>query len=222
MKRYVDRLRQMLSVFGDSGRRKRKDTMYSFVKDITNTVEPVQSFSDGPIYRCSLTLKDGTFLPCAVLQSKQRLVELAKRRIKEDMDREPPPGAPDPYTSIVSVFVAGGNRINDYEVSSASESEYAPPLALLSQIQGETTMGWTGWVFKMKDGKAFSYGSTLNFEFFQLPENYAFTDVVEVINHSYVDAAGAVRSLREPGQKDYDIESVFRERVFFSCAVDGI
>jgi len=196
--------------------------MYNFEKNITNSVEPIQSSIDGPLYRCSLTLKDGTFLPCAVLQSKQRLVEHAKRRIKEYMDHKVPPDGPDPYTTIVSVLVAQGNRINDYEVSSASESKYAPPVALLSQIEGETRMGWTGWVFKMKDGKVFSYGSTFNFEFFRLPENYSFTDVVEVINHSYVDSNGAVRSLLEPGQKDYDTKSVFRERVFFTCAVDGI
>lgn len=105
MNRYVNRLRRFLrTITGDNGGRKRKDRMYSFVKDITKTVEPIQNSIYGPTYRCSLTLKDGTFLPCAVLQSKDRVVELAKRRIKEDMDREPPPGAPDPYTHIVSVF----------------------------------------------------------------------------------------------------------------------
>ena len=196
--------------------------MYGFVKEIVNTVEPIQNPIYGPSYRCSLTLKDGTFLPCVLLHSKQRLVELAKRRIKEDMGREAPRDGRDPYTSIVSVFAAEGNRVNDYDVSSASESNYAIPLALSSQIHGETTMGWTGWVFKMKDGKAFSYGSAFNFDFFQLPDSYAFTDVVEVINHSYVDSSGAVRSLHEPGLKDYRIESVFRERIFFNCAVEEI
>lgn len=172
MNRYVKRLRRFLRMItGDNDGRMRKDRMYSFVKDIIKTVEPIQSSIYGPTYRCSLTLKDGT-LPCAVLQSKQRVVELAKRRIKEDMDREPPAGALAPYTRIVSVFVASGNRINDYEVSSASVSQYAPPPALLSQIEGETMMGWTGWVFKMKDGKA-------------------------------------IRSLHEPGYKDYDVNSVF-------------
>ena len=101
MKRYVHRLGHFLrKVANDKDDRRRKDTMYSFVKDITKTVEPIQDPIYGPTYRCSLTLKDGTFLPCTVLQSKQRLVEFAKRRIKEDMDREPPPGAPDPYTSM--------------------------------------------------------------------------------------------------------------------------
>jgi len=196
--------------------------MYDFINEIKNTIEPLKDNIYGPLYRCSLTLKDGTFLPCAVVQSRERLVELAKRRIKEDMGRQATLNVPDPYGSIVSSFVSKGNRVNDYEVRSASESKYAIPVSLLSQIHGETTMGWTGWVFKMKDGKVFSYGTTFRFEFFQLPENYSFVDVAEVINHSFVDAFGEVRSLRNGGTRNYDVNAVFRERVYFICAVDGL
>ena len=196
--------------------------MEAFFKDIIDTVEPLKDDIYGPLYRCSLTLRDGTFLPCAVLQSRERLEELAKRRIKEELSGKGLLAGPDPYGQIVSLFATKGNRISDYEVIAASESRYAIPLSLLSQIHGETTMGWTGWVFKMTDGKLFSYGSTFSFEFFQLPEGYEFADVVEVINHSFVDKSGAVRSLKQDGMKDYSIESILRERVYFSCAVDGI
>ena len=34
-------------------------------------------------------------------------------------------------------------------------------------------------------------------DFFQLPEGYSFSDVDEIINHSFVDAAGAVMSSKE-------------------------
>src|ERR1043165_1131494 len=196
--------------------------MYDFINEIKNTIEPLKDNIYGPLYRCSLTLTDGTFLPCAVLQSRERLVELAKRRIKEDMGRKGTLNVPDPYGSIVSSFVSNGNRVNDYEVRSAAESKYAIPLSLLSQIRGETTMGWTGWVFKMKDGKVFSYGTTFRFEFFQLPENYSFVDVAAVINHRFVDAFGEVRSLRIGGTRNYDVNAVFRERVYFICAVAGL
>lgn len=196
--------------------------MYSFAKEIINTVEPFPDRVYGPRYRCSLTLKDGTFLPCVVLHSRERLLELAKRRIKEELSGKGALAVPDPYGEIVRSFVTTGNRINDYDVSSASESKYAIPLSLLSQIKGETTMGWTGWVFKMNDGELFSYGSSFHFEFFQLPEGYAFSDVAEVINHSFVDAKGSVRSLKNGLSTDYDPDAVFRERVFFNCALDGI
>lgn len=151
----------------------------------------------GPRYRCSLTLKDGTFLPCAVIQSKHRLVELAKRRIKEEMHGQGYLGGHDPYGQIITTFVAGGNRINDYDVASSRASKYAIPLPLLRQIHGETTMGWTGWVFRMRDGQHFSYGSSFHMEFFQLPDGYDFSDVAEVFNHSFVDSAGTVVKLKE-------------------------
>jgi hypothetical protein len=60
--------------------------MDGFVKEICASVVPIQDRIYGPRYRCELTLKDGTFLPCAVMQSKSRLVDLAKRRIKEEID----------------------------------------------------------------------------------------------------------------------------------------
>ena len=76
----------------------------------------------------------------------------------------------------------------------------------------------------MRDGQLFPYGSSSSMEFFQLPEGYEFSDVVEVINHSYLDANGSVASL-ECGAvlpTGYSPDSVLRERVFFVSGVDGI
>jgi hypothetical protein len=85
-------------------------------------------------------------------------------------------------------------------------------------------MGWTGWVFRMKDGRAFSCGSSLLMDFFQLPEGYSFSDVDEVINHSYVDAAGAIISLERGAAlpSGYRPSTVLRERISFTCPVDGL
>ena len=198
--------------------------MRDWIQKIISTVEPFEDKFYGPRYRCSLTLKDGTFLPCAVIQSKERLVELAKRRIKEEIDGAGHIGGRDPYGQIVSTFVANGNRVNDYDVLSAEESRFAIPLGLLKQIHGETFMSWTGWVFRMRDGRLFSYGTSFLMEFFQLPDGYEFSDVIEVINHSFVDSQGNVGMLREGGNpsEDYTIDKVLRERAFFTCAVDGI
>jgi hypothetical protein len=195
-----------------------------WVRRITSQVEPLEDTIYGPRYRCSITLKDGTFLPCAIIQSKERLVELAKRRIKEEMHGRGHIGGEDPYGQIVTTFVAGGNRVNDYDVATASESRFAIPSKLLSRIHGETTMAWTGWVFRMRDGRAFSYGTSFLTEFFQLPDGYEFSDVEDVVNHSFVDASGVITKLHEGGllPRDYKPEAVFRERAFFSCAVDGV
>jgi len=193
-------------------------------RDIIANVEPLPDSIYGLRYRCALTLKDGTQLPCAVLQSKTRLIELAKRRVKEEMSGKGKIGGPDPYGQVLSVFVAGGNRVNDYDVAAASLSKFAPPLALLHQIHGETTMGWTGWVFEMSDGKLFQYGSGYCMEFFHLPEGYSFADVKKVHNHSFLSKDGALVSLERGGlpPADYRRENLFRERVFFTCYIDGV
>ena len=85
-------------------------------------------------------------------------------------------------------------------------------------------MAWTGWVFRMRDGRPFSYGTTFLTEFFQLPDGYDFSDVDEIINHSFVSDEGVVTSLHRGGipPASYRSSTIFRERAFFSCAVDGV
>jgi len=198
--------------------------MHKHFQDIISTVEPIPDSIYGPRYRCALALKDGTQIPCAVLQSKTKQVELAKRRIKEEMSGGGRIGGHDPYGQIISVFAASGNRVNDYDVASVSVSLYAPPLTLLQQIHGETTMGWTGWVFEMKDGKLFAYGSSFTMEFFDLPAGYTFGDVTKVHNHSYLSKGGNLVNLQQGAglPPDYGHDSLFRERVFFTCYIDGV
>lgn len=130
----------------------------------------------------------------------------------------------DPYGQIIATFVACGNRVNDHDVASSDLSKYAIPLPLLKQIHGETFMGWTGWVFRMRDGRLFSYGSSFHTEFFQLPEGYDFDDVTEVVNHSLVDSGGAIVTLGRgaPPLASYDCAADLRERAFFTCAVDDL
>jgi hypothetical protein len=181
---------------------------------IVKSVEPLVDSVYGPLYRCSLTLKDGTFLPCAVLQSKNKLVELATRRLREETG--------DAAQRVFKSFVSAGNRVNDYDVADAAPSRFAPPVELLRQIRGETSMGWTGWVFEMKDGSLFPYGSTFLMEFFQLPDGYEFSDVATVHNHSVVSEDGNVSPLRRAGLPRYGARSVLRERPYFVCPLDGL
>lgn len=193
-------------------------------QNLISTVKPLPDSIYGPLYRCALTLKDGTHLPCVVIQSKQKIVDLAKRRIKEELAGKGCLGGPDPYGQIVSNFATGGNRINDYDVASAEPSMFAPPISLLRQIHGETTMAWTGWVFEMTNGKLFAYGSSFRMEFLQLPEGYDFGDVAKVHNHSFLTEDGSLAPLTQGGMlpQGYDRNAIFRERVHFTCAITDI
>lgn len=185
----------------------------------------VEEFPDsvyGPGYRCSASLIDGTFLPCVMLRASGATIQLALRRFEEEKKGSGIFGLKSGYEEIVKHFVTSGNRVNSYDIARVESSRYAIPLTLLRQIQGETTMSWTGFVLEMRNGRCFSFGTTFLREFFDLPENYMFEDVVRVHNHSYVSKSGELRNLREGLRglglpNDYDPNSVFREKPYFTC-----
>lgn len=163
-----------------------------------------------------------------MIREKSVVVDMAIRRFKEEKGGK---GAlrlfKEPYREIVGNFVAEGNRVNDHDVKSVGPSRYAPPLNLIEQIQGETVMSWTGWVFEMNDGALFSYGSTFLFHFFQLPSGYSFSDIAKVHNHSYLDAGGVITAIRENREawlewmkSDNITELLYRDRPFFNCFLD--
>jgi hypothetical protein len=76
----------------------------------------------------------------------------------------------------------------------------------------------------MRDQSVFSYGSSFRMEFLQLPDGYEFSDVGEVINHSFVNPAGTLSRLEQGHllSEEYMQTKLLRERASFSCAVDGI
>jgi hypothetical protein len=126
------------------------------------------------------------------------------------------------YREIVKNFVAKGNRVNDYDIKSVEKSRFAIPLPLLSQIEGETVMSWTGFVFEMKDGKMFSFGSSFLFAFFDLPDGYEFNHVAKIHNHSYIDDYGELVPIRniENFNKQYKPSKIYKERPYFECYID--
>jgi hypothetical protein len=189
-------------------------------------VEPFPDSIYGVGFRCSVYLTDGTYLPCVMLRSATPLVDLAVRRFEEEKrgrgifrsDKT------EGYKTIVSQFVASGNHVNHYDIAKVEPSRYAIPLSLLRQIEGETTMSWTGFALEMNDGKCFAFGTTFLTEFFNLPDGYAFADVARVHNHSYVSQAGDLRPINQgmsPQPPDYDASQVYRERPYFVCHHDA-
>ncbi len=89
---------------------------------VTNNIEPLKDQIYGNRYRVAAHLKDGTYLPCVVLQSRQAQVKLALRRFKEERSN---------YESIVEAFVAGGSHVADYELKDIEVSPFSWPFELL-------------------------------------------------------------------------------------------
>lgn len=194
---------------------------------LKKNVEPLDDSAYGVGYKASVYLTDGTFLPCVIFRNSKTIVNLAIRRFKEEQsgkgifNRVSGLG----YADIVKSFVSKGNCINDYDIERVEKSNYAFPLAIQQQIQGETTMGWTGFGAKMKDGKHFGFGTRFHWEFFQMPEGYSVDDIDEIINHSYVLNSGELRNHKVPFfeyPEDYKDAVIFRERPFFECYLDNL
>ncbi|MET6995882.1 hypothetical protein [Chitinophaga defluvii] len=205
-------------------KRQQTEDIIKFLKD---NIQPLEDNVYGPSYRASVYLTDGTFLPCVIFRNTKPIVNLAIRRFKEErvgksiFNRSSGLG----YYEIIKTFVAKGNCINDYDIASVEKSRFAFPLNIQMQIRGETTMGWTGFAAKMKDGKYFSFGSTFHWAFFQMPDGYSADDIGEIINHSYVLKSGELRSHKIAFSEypdDYKEVVIHRERPFFECYLDNI
>jgi hypothetical protein len=172
------------------------------------SVEPLKDKIYGNRYRAAAHMKDGTFLPCVVFQSKRAQVELALRRFKQLRWKR------SQYRSVVETFVSSGSIVADYELRDIEVSPCAWPIRLLGEIHGETTMGWTAFVAEMKDGTTHSYGTAFNFEFFDLPDGYSHSDVTKI--HSGMVYSKA-RGLEKFSMDAFKETQPRREKPFFTC-----
>jgi hypothetical protein len=205
-------------------KRQLQEDVIKFLKD---NVEPLEDNSYGVGYRAAAYLIDGTYLPCVIFRNPKTVVDLAIRRFKEEQSGKSifSKSSGLGYYDIVKNFVTNGNCINDYDIERVEKSKFAFPLKIQLQIKGETTMGWTGFAAKMKDGKHFGFGTTFRWEFFQMPDGYTVEDIEEIINHSYVLNTGELRSHREGPMtrpEEYKNAVVYRERPFFECFIDNL
>ena len=205
-------------------KRQQSEDIIKFLKD---NIEPLDNSAYGLGYRASVYLIDKTFLPCVIFRNPKTIVNLAIRRFKEEQTNKSifSKSSGLGYYDIVKNFVTNGNCINYYDIDQVEESKFAFPLKIQKQIKGETTMGWTGFVAKMKDGNFFGFGTTFLFDFFQMPDDYSVEDVEEIINHSYVLNTGELRSHREgplTRPEEYKNAVVYRERPYFECYIDGL
>jgi hypothetical protein len=204
-----------------------KKQMEDIVNFLKTNVEPLESNIYGSGYRASVYLTDGTFLPCVIFRNPKSIVNLAIKRFKDEKSGNSifKIGSGSGYFTIVKNFVTKGNRINEYDIDKVEISKYAFPLSIQKQIKGETTMGWTGFAAKMKDGKYFGFGQSFLCEFFQMPEGYGVEDIIEIINHSYVLKNGELRSHKEAHltwPDDYKDTVVYRERPYFECFIENL
>jgi hypothetical protein len=180
---------------------------------VADNVEPLKDAVLGNRYRVAAHLKDGTYLPCVILQSKQKQIELALRRFKQLRWRR------SQYRAVVESFVCAGSRVADDQLKNVELSPFAWPIELLRNIHRETTTRWTAFVAEMNDGTMHSYGASFMFEFFELPEGYSHSSITKI--HS-----GFVYS-KTGGLEKFSIEALkkmqpYREMPFFTSYLQAL
>ena len=203
-------------------------TTEEIIKFLKSEIEPLEDQNIGLGYRASVYLKDGTYLPAVVFRNPKLKVDQAIKRFKEEKSGK---GIinwgkeKDTYREIVKLFVTSGNKINDYDIDKVEKSPFAFPIEILKTIRGETTMAWTEFAARMKDGKIFGFGTSFLMDFFQLPNGYKATDIEEIINHSYISKTGELKSHKVPffqRPDDYNENAIHRERPYFECYLEGL
>jgi len=178
-----------------------KDT--DIIKYLKSNIEPIPDDIYGDRYRVAAYLKDGTYLPCVVFQSKRKQVNLALKRFDATRKQS------DQYRMVVESFVADCSNVASHDIFRVESSPFAIPLNIIKKISGETSMGWTEFVVEMYDGKRFPYGTAFLVEFFELPDGYRIKDIKEI--HCDIDPS-----------ESKETRHYFREKPFFTCYVDGI
>ncbi len=181
-------------------------TAEEIIAFVRKNVEPLPANEFyGERYRIAATLNDGTALPCVVVESADKTIDLAIRRFDEARNSKRQGLT---YRDIVRSFVTGGNTVADYDLKELSLSPHAIPLQRLREVGGETSMAWTGFYALMKDGKEYQFGTTFLLEFFEMPDGYTATDIQKI--------TPAVRG--DPPRQ----ARTYRERPFFTCYVQGL
>lgn len=165
----------------------------------------------GPRYRASVRLTDRTALACVVFQSARRYVELARLRFDEARR------TPDAMGDVVRAFVASGSTVSSNDIASVASSPFALDIALLQQIRGETSMGWTGFDAVLRDGRRLTMGTTFSFDFFELPLGCTADDVVKIEQLGHPLAPGLPPYIPRP-----ESGRVYRELPFFTCYIDDL
>ena len=200
----------------------------NFLKDF---IEPIDDAIYGKGFRASVTLKDGTFLPCVIFRGSEKIVNLAIRRFDEEQSGKSiftKKSNNLGYRKILKTFVTKGNRINVYDIANVQKSRFAIPVEIIQKIKGETAMSWTAFVIEFKNGEKLSFGTSWSFQFFDIPNEFNFENFTNVISGVYlnkdnqIEPHKSILSLIDDKERKERLKFIYREKPFFECFLDEL
>ncbi len=198
------------------------------IKFLKNNIESYDDQIYGKTYRASVTLTDGTYLPCVIFRNSKSKIDLAIKRFKDEQGgnsifKFKSEGFG--YREIVKTFITSGNNLNLYHIAKVEKSSFVIPLSAVKKIDGETAMSWTAFVIKFKNGQKASFGTSWNWEFFSRPDAVNFDDIEEIISGAYLNKNGEVifhKSIQNYNQMKDLLDDIYREKPFFECYLDNL
>lgn len=198
------------------------------IKFLKNNIDSYDDQIYGKTYRASVTLTDGTYLPCVIFRNSKPKIDLAIKRFKDEQGgnsifkiKSKEFG----YREIVKKFITCGNNLNLYHIANVEKSSFVIPLSEVRKIDGETAMSWTAFVIKFKNGQKASFGTSWNWEFFSKPDGVDFDNIEEIISGAYLDKNGEVifhKSIQNYSQMKDLLDEIYREKPFFECYLDNL
>ena len=173
--------------------------------------------ADSPAFRCSAYLCDGLYIPCVAFKSSEDQTALALRRFDETRADQQKAWWKGPkkfgkgmqYPDIVKSFVCSGSHVAWHHITRIERSPFALTHARLMEIKGETSMSWTQFTGRMSDGKEFEFGTPWSRDFFMMPGGYSAADIAKI-------------EPAERGTRPNNGQTIYRERPFFVCYLDGL
>ncbi len=205
-----------------------RQTDIEIIRYLKDNIEPINDSIYGLSYRASAKLKDGTILPCVIFRNSEKTVDQAIKRFKEEQSGKSIFAKKTKgfgYREIVKTFVMKGNCVNIYDIVEVSKSRFAIPLEVSRQIHGETAMSWTAFVAEFNDGRKLSFGTTWNWDFFDIPESYSFEDVSRIVSGCYISKENEIVHHKSLSNFQSDLEKlqpILREKPFFECYIDNL
>jgi hypothetical protein len=117
------------------------------------------------------------------------------------------------------------NCVHHTDIAKIEQCRFALPADIKMQITSETSMLWTAFILKFKDGRMLSFGTSWHVDFFNLLDTFSFLDVIEIIPHAYLLKTGGIyyhQSSQDRAERFDKFEKCYGDKPFFECYIDNL
>lgn len=196
--------------------------MYDVIYLLNKKEEPISSVIYGDQYCASVTLNDGTFIPCVVFRHIGKAVQLnyeALHKIRYGIIDKKPYDQEFVQKGIIERELTSENILKfDSEVIRVEKCIYAMPGKIVMEMSSRPTHYFLA---KFKDGsyENFRRGEGL---FYEVPVNKNLDDVVEIFNSTLMlqnDEMIKLKNLSDWKNNEKNLKKIHVAKPYFVCYI---